>query len=541
MFTDAGKQIQPKSNSEGSIAKGSFTTQTQEDSKATVDGCKPNSNLKPVLKSIPHKEGEGVEEFEAEWSSDSEEDFVLSGQKSAQRDDMNLKLAQNFMFENSGLTQQQILAVIQYQNAAEGELQQNSECFLSPDQPSTSGSRNRERALLDHSDACTFSGMQDKASESSYSQTGAGNISEIISNRNGGDSVSEVNCSRSDVSLTEASCSGHGVRNTCDAGVLDKWKVNVLNDQTIDKNNSTEIQEVNITESNNDSVSVLSPVEHKQKDGNNETEQMNSDSDSDTGFIEVTDVVTQPAYSHTSEKNSLELIIQQDKECEIENDIFADVFCAQASERLLTKNNNLPEHTVINLSSNDNNITAGLEGTKDGKFDKEGIRNGINDGTEGSKSTLKMEGKELMECIETQYDRRWKDLKVEKYVGTSCDVESEEDSKQVSTALSSVKPEDSKQQVTITTLSSVEPEEDSKQQVIRTALFSAKSEEGSKQQVTRTTLSSEELQKLQVLVLCCYVCLCFTLFCYNFLNCRNSIASKIRVLYILMFMYLGNR
>jgi hypothetical protein len=452
-FTETGKQILPKSNSEGIIAKESLPTQTQEDNKAIESESKPDSNLKAILKSIPHEEEEAVEEIEEDWSSDSEEDFVLSEEKSAQRDDINLKLAQNFMFENSGLTQQQILAVIQYQNAVEGKIQQDHECFLSPDQPSTSGKGSKEKALLHH-----FSGMQDKMSESSYSQTSAGNTPEVICNRNGVDNVSEVNCSRRGVSSSaEASCSGNGVSSTCDAYVLDKWKANVLNSKTIDMKNSTVRQEVSITESNDIPVSVLSAVGDKQKDSNNEIEKMNSDSDSnsDTGFVEVTDAVTWPAHNLPFEKKALELIIQQDKVCDVEDDIFADIFCAQTSERMLTVNNNLPEDTIIHPSCSDNNINASLEGTKNDKFDKEGVRNGINGGEEGNKSVLNVEVKELMENIKTQDNCRQKDFKVERDVGTS---------------------------------HGIEPEEDSKQQV------------------ARTTLSSEELQKLQVLALSCCVC-----------------------------------
>jgi hypothetical protein len=506
LFTETGKQVLPGSNSDEITVKESFPTQTQEDNKPIESDNKLDRNLKAVLKSVPH-EAEAVEEFEEDWSSDSGDDFVLSEQKSAQRDDINLKLAQNFMFENSGLTQQQILTVIQYQNAVEGEIQQDHECFLSPDQPSTSDTRSKGKALLHH-----FRGMQAKTSESSYSRTDSGNTPEVICNRNDVDSVSAGICNRRGVSSSaEASCSGSGVSSACDADVLGKWKVDVLNGKIIDIKNSTVRQEVSTTESNDVLVSVLSPVGDIQKDSNNEIQQMNSDHDSDSssdkGFVEVTDAATWVAHNLTSEKNALELIIRQDKACKIEDDIFADIFGAQTPEGMLTENNNLPEDTIINLSCSDDNVSAGLRGTKNGKFVKEDMRNGINGGKEGNKSMLKEEGKGWMENIKTQDNCRQKDFKVERDIGTSLGVEPGEDSKQqvARTALSSVKPEDDSEQVTRSALSSVKPEEDGKQQVTGTALSSVEAKEDSKQQVTRTTLSSEELQKLQVLALCCCV------------------------------------
>lgn len=445
------------------------------------------------MKSIPHKE-EAVEEFEEVWSSDSEEDFVLSEQKLAQRDDINVKLAQNFMFENSGLTQQQIMAVIQYQNAVEGEMQQDNERFLSPDQPSTSGNRSKEKALVDDSGAMTLRGLQDNTSQSSYSQNSAGTTSEVICNRQGVNSVAEVNCIRRGVSSsTEASCSGNGVSNTCDETVQDKWKVNALNGKTIDKKNDTMRKEVSITQTNDTSIIRLSPVQDKQKDSNNAIEQMTSDSDSDTGFVEVMGAITQPAHYLTSKKNALELIIQQNKVCEIEDDIFSDIFCAQTSEGMLTINSNLPEDTVINPSASDDNINAGLSGAKNCKFDKENMRNEISGGEEDNKSMMLEEGKELVENIKTQENCIQKDVKAKSEVGTNHGVELEEGSKQ--------------QFARSALPSSAKLEESSKHQVDRTALSSVEPEEDSKKQVTRTTLSSEELQKLQVLALCCCICL----------------------------------
>lgn len=529
MFTETGKQVVPKSSSEEIIVKESFPAQTQEDIKATENGSKPDSNLKAILKSIPHKE-EAVEEFEENWSSDSEEDFVSSEQKLAQRDDINLKLAENFMFENSGLTQQQIMAVIQYQNAVEGEIQQDNECFLSPDRPSTSGKRSKEKTLVDDSDAQTLRGLQDNTSRSSYSQNNAGTTSEVICNRQGVDSVSEVNCIRGDVSSSaEASCSGNGVSNTCDANVLDKWKVNVLNGKTIDEKNHTVRQEVSITQTNDISISGLSPVGNKKKDSNNAIEQMSSDSDSDTGFVEVTGGIMQPAHYLTSEKNALELIIQQDKVCEIEDDIFSDIFCAQTSEGMLTINSNLPEDTIINPSASDDNKNAGLGGTKNGKFDKENMRNEISGGKEDNKSMLLEEDKELVENTKTQENCIQEDIKAESDAGTSHGIEL---------------VEGSKQQLAISALpSSAKPEESSKHQVNRTALSSVEPEEDSKKQVTKATLSSEELQKLQVLALCYCDCLfvCLFLIPFKHSQLQKQHRRQFSVLYILIFMFLESK
>jgi hypothetical protein len=306
--------------------------------------------------------------------------------------------------------------------------------------------------------------------------------------------VSEVNCIRGDVSSSaEASCSGNGVSNTCDANVLDKWKVNVLNGKTIGEKNYTMRQEVSITQTNDISNSGLSPVGNKKKDSNNAIEQMTSDSDSDTGFVEVTGGIMQPAHYLTSEKNALELTIQQDKVCDIEDDIFSDIFCAQTSEGTLTIDSNFPEDTIINPSASDGNENAGLGGTKNGKFDKENMRNEISGGKDDNKSMLLEEGKEQVENTKTQENCVQKDVKAESDVGTSRGVEPEEDSKQ--------------QLARSAFPSSAKPEESSKHQVNRTALSFVEPEEDSKKQVTRTTLSSEELQKLQVLALCCCDCL----------------------------------
>jgi hypothetical protein len=117
---------------------------------------------------------------------------------------------------------------------------------------------------------------------------------------------------------------------------------------------------------------------------------------------------------------------------------------------MLTMNSNLPDNTIINPSASDDNINAGLGVTKNGKFDRENMRNEISGGKEDSKSMLLEEGKELVENIKTQENCIEKDVKAESDVGTSYGIELEE---------------------------------------------------GSKQQVTRTALSSEELQKLQVLAL----------------------------------------
>jgi hypothetical protein len=487
-----------------------------------------------------HKEEE-VEEFEGDWSSNSEEDFASSQQTPIQSDKVNLKLAQNFIFENSGLTQQQILAVIQYQNATEGEVQQNSECFLSPDQPSTSGMGSKGKTLQDHTVAFTCSRLQDKIGEASCSSTGVSNMAEASCSRTsvssiaeasfsrtgvsstaeasfsrtgvssstetscnttGVDNIAEASCSRTGVSnmaeascsrsgvsnsteascnttgvdniaeasrsitgvsnMTEASCSRTDVSNTCDVNsILHKWKGNVLSGETIDESSSAVEQRVGITERNNISVSVLSPVVNTWKDSNNESEQLNSDSDSDTGFVEVTDIATLPVHNTSSEKNTLEVLIERDKIPEMEDDIFADIFCAQTSERISAINNKLQKDTGISLSCNDNNMQTGLGGKENYTFDKEDISNGINGSKEANESILKKEGKELMGNTVNQDDCKQKDLKVKRDVGISSGIELEEQAK--------------------------------KPQVM--------------QQVTTTTLSSEELQKLQVQTLCSCTCL----------------------------------
>ncbi|XP_023718485.2 DNA repair protein complementing XP-G cells homolog isoform X2 [Cryptotermes secundus] len=526
---EIGKQLLAKSKPEEISVKESSPTQTQEDKEAIENMSRPDTDVRVLLESVPCKEEE-VEEFEENWSSNSEEDFVSSQQKPTQRDNINLKLAQNFIFENSGLTQQQILAIIQYQNSMEGELQQNNEYFLSPDQPSTSGKGSKEKALQNGTDVSAFSGIQSRTdeatcsktcventaeavcgrtsvnntveaakpscsrtgvnmtSEANFSRTGIGSTAEAACNRTtvsntdkaanpscsrtcvsiadkadcsgtGLSNTAEARCSRIDVSHSyEASCTGIDVRNsaeatysrtainsTCDANILDKWKTDVLNDKTVEENSSAARQGVGKTE-NNIADSALTPVVDIQRNSNI-IEQLNSDSDSDTDFVEVTYVATSPVHSRT-EKNTLELLIQKDKICEIEDDIFADIFSAQTSTGILATNSNQQDSTIDSLSSS-YNIHTGLRGIENSKFDKEGISNGISDPREGNESKLK--DSKLVENVVTQDDCRQ----------TAMEVEAD-----------------------ISTISGIEPEE--------------KDKKSQAAQVTTTMLFSEELQKLQM-------------------------------------------
>jgi len=211
---------------------------------------------------------------------------------------------------------------------------------------------------------------------------------------------------------------------------------------------------MDITESNI-SVHVLSSVADGQKNSNNKTEQSSSDSDSDTGFVEVTDVATLPYHSRASEKKTLEVLIQRDKICEIDDDIFADIFSAQTCKGISAMNSNIEKDTIISLSSSDD-IHTDLKGRENSKFDKEHISNGINGDKEVNESKLKKEGEQLVENIVNQDDCSQKGFEVERDVSTCCDIEPEE--------------KNGKPQVT--------------------------------EQVATLTLSSEELQKLQVQSLC---------------------------------------
>jgi hypothetical protein len=591
-FAEIGKQILAKRNSERTSVNASSPSQTQEGSKVTENESESDSDLRAIRESIIPREE--VEEFEGDRSSDLEEDLASSQQKPTQNDSVNLKLAQNFMFENSGLTQQQILDVIQYQKAVEGEVQQKRECFLSPDQPSTSGMGNKVVALQDLTDTLTCSKIQDKVGEASGSSTGVSSMGEASSNRasvssapeassnrtsvsntaeasscmsvvstaeassnrtsvsntaeassnrtgisntteasscitvvsntvdassnrTGISNTTEASCSMADVSNTaeancsktgdsntaEASCSMTGVSNTAEASsnrtdvsniaevscseisvsntaeaicsgtdvsimfdgscsrigvssLLHKWKGNALNGETINKNSSTGSQGVSITWRDNISVPVLSPAGNRRKDSNYESEQLNSDSDSDTGFVEVTNTRTLPVQSTVSEKNTLEVLIESDKIPEIEDDIFADIFCSQTCERI----------SEINDKLQDDNIQTGFGGRENVTFDKEVISSGINDSEEASESKL-MKAKELVGNTVNQNDCKEKDFKVEKNVNTS---------------------------------SGIEPEEIAEKPQVM-------------EQVTTTMLSSEELQKLQVqiLLLCLFVPLVYLL------------------------------
>jgi hypothetical protein len=248
--------------------------------------------------------------------------------------------------------------------------------------------------------------------------------------------------------------------------ILHKWKGNVLSDEIVDGNNSAAKQGVGISETNSISMSVLSPIVNTWKDSNNESEQLNSDSDSDAGFVEVTDIATLPVHSTASEKNTVEVLIECDKIPEIEDDIFADIFVTETSERISAINNKLQKDTRISVSCSGNNIQTGLGGKENCTFDKEDVSNGINESEEVSESRLKKEGEELMGNIVDQDDCNQKDLEVKRDVGISSGTELEEQAK--------------------------------KPQVI--------------QQVTTTTLSSEELKKLQVQTVCSCICLFVCLF-----------------------------
>jgi hypothetical protein len=512
LLAEIGKQLLAKSKPEGISVNESSSNQTQEDKEAVEDKSRADTSVKAVLQSVPCK-GEEAEEFEENWSSNSEEEFVSSQQKSTQRDSINLKLAQNFIFENSGLTQQQILAVIKYQNSKEGELQQNSECFLPPDQPSTSGVCSKEKALQNLTDVSAFSGVQSRTAEASCSKTGIGNAAEAICgrasasklveaanpscsrtgvnntseasyNRTGVNSTSEASCSKMgagsaieaanpscsiadkadcsgiapearcniiDVSNScETSCSRIGVRNlaeatcnrtninsTCDADIVDKWKIDELNDETVEENIFATRQGVGMTD--NIPSSALNPVGNTQRNSSNNIEQLNSDSDNDTDFVEVTDVATLPV--HNTAENTLELLIQKDKICEIEDDIFADVFSTQTSKEILVTNNNPQDFASKSLPSS-SNIHSGLRATENNTFYKEG-------------NEFKMKNSKVVESIVIQDDCRRKDIEADTDVSKSCGIEPEE--------------------------------KDKKPQVA---------------QVTTTMLSSEELQKLQVQALC---------------------------------------
>jgi hypothetical protein len=379
----------------------------------------------------------------------------------------------------------------------------------------------KEKALQNGTYVPAFSRVQSKAAEAccntveaantSFSRTGVNNTSEASCSRTGIGNTAEAPCSRTDVSITdeagcsgtclsntaeercsrtdvsnsseascsrigvsnsaEATCSRTGVSSTCDADILDTWKTDVLSEKTVEENSSAASQGVGMTE-NNISLSTLNPVVDIQRKSNNKIEQLNGDSDSDADFVEVTDIASLPVHSRTSEKNALELVIQKDKICEIEDDIFADIFSAQTSKGILATDNNLQDSTINSISSGDITHT-GLRGIENGKFDKGSISGGNNDSKEGSESKLK--DSKLAENIVTQVECRRKDLEVETDVTASC----------------AIKPE----------------QKDKKPQAAH---------------VTTITLSSEELQKLQVQALCYCVCLFLSLFNEAFSTSEES-------------------
>jgi hypothetical protein len=374
LLTEIGKQLLAKSKAEGISVNGSSSSQTQEDKEDVENKNITDTDVKAILQSVACKEGN--------WS----EEFVSSEQKSTQRDSVNLKLAQNFIFENSGLTQQQILAIIKYQNSKE----QNSECFVPPDQPSTSAVCSREKALQNVIDVSVFSGVQ--------SRTGVSNTAEASCSTTGVSNTSEASCSRTGVSNTsESSCSITNINSTCDADTVDKCKVDVSNDETVEGNICSTRQTAGIP------TSAFSPVGDIQRNSSSNIEQLNSDSDSDsdsdTDFVEVTDVATLPV--HRTAENTLELLIQKDKICEIEDDIFADVFSTQTSKQILGTNTNPQDFASKSLSS-----SSFLRATES------------NTGNE-----FKLTNSKVVESIVIQDDCRRKDIEADTDVSKSCGIE----------------------------------------------------------------------------------------------------------------------
>jgi hypothetical protein len=477
LLTEIGKQLLAKNKAEGITVNESSSSQTQEDKEdkevvANKNGS--DTDARSVLESVPHKEME-AKEFEENWPSSSEEDFDSSQQHSTQSDSINLKLAENFIFENSDLTQQQILTIIRYQNSMEGELQQKSECFLPPDQPSTSRMGSKEKALQSGTNDFAFHGVQSRAGDEtcsmaevvcdrtsvskppeatnpSCSRTFVSIADKADSSGTGSGNIPEVGCSRIGVrSLAEPPCSRTDVNSTCDADIVDKRKLAILNDETVEENGFAARQGMGTTGSNIP-VSALNPVGDVHMNSNNKIEQLSSDSDNDADFVEVTDVATLPDHC-TTEKNALKLVIQKDKMCEIKDDIFADIFSVQTFKGILAINNNTQD-SAINSVSSSSNIHSGLSGIGNGKFYKEGISNEISDGKEGTES--KQKNSKVVENIVTQDDCRRKDFEAETDVSANCDIKPEE-----------------------------------------------KDEEPQVAQVTAAVLSSEDLQKLQVQALCC--------------------------------------
>lgn len=247
--------------------------------------------------------------YESNWVSDDEFDQDFS------EDDEMLKLAKNFMFENSGLTQKQILKIIQDQ--IRKKKADKSLDYTNP-QPTTSKSIPLENKLL-HGEGTSANSSNSGTCEAGNKQTdsetkkfteASDNIVPVtdVIQKNDMDSLLKTEHENGYESITCETEPNTTISKDTDSQVASVEK------ETADRAISQPIH-------SDDSEKPLEADIIKETKLNEE-----STSDSEEDFVEVnTDENSTQNISDMKAKTVLEVVIKKD-ECSLEDDIFADIF-----------------------------------------------------------------------------------------------------------------------------------------------------------------------------------------------------------------------
>ncbi|PSN40490.1 hypothetical protein C0J52_05251 [Blattella germanica] len=299
--------------------------------------------LRDVLEFIP-------EEEDKDWSSNSGNESDKEGKAKVGQEE-NLKIAQNFIFENSGLTQEQILAVIQYQNVVENDTSHGIEIVDPIDQPSTSGLStskqfNKNKIIGDpekivESTSQEVKIMEDKNYESNKT-CAEGSVQEYYNEKHSTAKSISINF---DKSTSKGNCSVEHVSSKL--GICPLGIENSVNDSVKLLKEESKLFKTN--KEYND-CEALSAVDVSNKESDELGNQQQIDSDTDDSLIEVNDEIPVQTVNNTVSSKALEVVIQTNKKCELEDDIFADVFTTKSSANPL-----LPaQDKTINILENVN-------------------------------------------------------------------------------------------------------------------------------------------------------------------------------------------
>ncbi|XP_069684242.1 DNA excision repair protein ERCC-5 isoform X2 [Periplaneta americana] len=409
---DIGKQILAKTKTETSDNKPKVSSPIKNEENneppKIEDDC--NKYMEEVSEFIYQEE----EDLERNWTSNSDEDLAPDQEKIESKN-MNLKMAQNFIFENSGLTQEQILAVIQYQNAVESENQQSSEHFVAPDQPSTSGISGYKAKRVEDSNTPGCSGTQEHSIQNkrfSVAETTSTTSKVNVNNTNTGvtektftietdsnkDSISlQLNSSKMGADIVAKNTSTEEIMDNIVSNENKADSIKSLNTLTIveksnhlekfsDDRNSCSLRQDQGAESNktasDNNISSGSMTVAKNRDtiSDKENEQLKSDSDSESEFVEVMNENTLPHEnkSFVGPKSTVEVLIQPDKRAEIEDDIFADIFATETKETTYSKIKTALENVSDSSTVRDTRKNIDLDSSKSVIY-SEGIKNKAND------------------------------------------------------------------------------------------------------------------------------------------------------------------